>query len=133
MPGSHLLPLNKGYLLPHFRMLFHSYNHAGRIGLAARALQVPGNRAVGVLSDLRGGYDIAVVGTLIHHVLVVLKPINLSRRVPCPDANSTVLQVVYEPIPLHRNSQESLDLEIHIYCFCPSSIKVHDAEVFTRN
>lgn len=69
MPGSLLLSVDLGDLLPDFRMLLDSCNHAGSIRLAARALQVPGNGAVGVLSYLRGGYYVAVIGTLIHHVL----------------------------------------------------------------
>jgi len=71
MPGSYLLPLDQGNLLSHFRMLLDSCNHPGRIGPAARALQVPGNWAVSVLSYLRCGYDVAVIGTLIHHILVI--------------------------------------------------------------
>jgi hypothetical protein len=79
MPGSYLLPLDQGNLLSHLRMLLDSCNHPGRIGPAARALQIPGNWAVSVLSYLRCGYDVAVIGALIHHILVIFKPIKISR------------------------------------------------------
>ena len=79
MPGSYLLPLDQGNLFSYFCMLLDSCNHPGRIGPAARALQVPGNGAVSVLSNLRCGYDVAVIGALIHHILVIIKPIKISR------------------------------------------------------
>jgi hypothetical protein len=80
MLGGHLISLDQGNLLPNLCMLLDSGNHAWRIGLAAAALQVPGDRAVGVLSNLGGGYDIAVVGALIHRVPVISRLINLSWR-----------------------------------------------------
>ena len=78
MLGGHLLSPDQGNLLPNICMLLDSSNHAGRIGLAAAALQVPGDWAICVLSYLRRSYDIAVVGALIHHVLVISGLINLS-------------------------------------------------------